>query len=48
MNIRTWINKHRKAIDDYTKSQYKNDEERRLWTLNDEYLYNCCKRNMKP
>ncbi len=34
-----WIKRNRKAIDDITKSPYKNDEERRLWVLNDESLY---------
>jgi len=47
MNINKWINENREAIDEYTKSQYKNDEERRLWVLNDEFLYNCCRRNVK-
>jgi len=45
MNINKWINENRQAIDQYIKSNYKNDEERRLWVLNDEFLYNCCKFN---
>ena len=47
MNIQKYITENRKAIDQYTKSQYKNDDERRLWILNDEYLYNCCRYNIK-
>jgi len=38
-NLQKWIKENRKAIDDIIKSPYKNDEERRLWTLNDEGLY---------
>lgn len=45
MNVSKWINENRRAIDNYTKSQYKNDDERRLWVLNDEYLYNQCRFN---
>jgi len=45
MNINKFVNENRKAIDEYTKSPYHNDEERRLWVLNDEYLYRCCKYN---
>ena len=45
MNVNKWINKNRKAIDKYTQSNYKNDDERRLWVLNDEYLYHYCKYN---
>jgi hypothetical protein len=40
MNLLEFIKKHRPEIDQLTKSQYKNDEERRLWILNDESLYN--------
>ncbi len=45
MNVYKWINENRKAIDNYTNSPYKNDEERRIWVLNDEYLYNQCRFN---
>ena len=41
-----WIRKNRVKIDEFTKSPYKNDEERRLWVLNDEGLYNSFKRNI--
>ena len=34
-----FIREHRKEIDQYTKSHYQNDEERRVWILNDEGLY---------
>lgn len=34
-----FIREHRKEIDQATKSQYHNDEERRLWIMNDEGLY---------
>jgi hypothetical protein len=47
MNVYKWISENRKVIDNYTKSPYKNDEERRLWVLNDEYLYNLCRFNHK-
>lgn len=46
MNKAKWIKRNRSAIDKYTGSQYKNDVERSLWTDNDEYLYNCCRRNI--
>lgn len=48
MNIYKYINKYRKEIDQYTKSSYKNDDERRLWILNDEYLYYSCMKGVKP
>ena len=48
MNIQKYINKNRKAIDAHTQSQIKNDAERELWILNDEYLYNCCRRDTAP
>jgi hypothetical protein len=35
-----FIREHRQEIDSYSKSRYHNDEERRLWILNDEGLYN--------
>jgi len=40
MSLTEFIRKNRKAIDHYTQSPYKNDEERRQWVLNDEGLYN--------
>jgi hypothetical protein len=40
MTMKEFIRKHRKEIDEATKSQYHNDEERRQWILNDESLYN--------
>jgi len=39
-SMNEFIKEHREEIDNATKSQYKNDEERRLWILNDEGLYN--------
>jgi len=45
MNVYKWINRNRFKIDEYTKSPYKNDSERRLWVLNDEFLYNQCRFN---
>jgi hypothetical protein len=39
-SLTDFIKEHREEIDKLTKSQYKNDEERRLWILNDEGLYN--------
>ncbi len=38
--LQDFIEEHRQEIDEITKSAYKNDEERRLWILNDEGLYN--------
>lgn len=35
-----FIKENRAAIDQATKSSIKNDQERRLWILNDEGLYN--------
>ena len=46
MGMTEWIKRNRKAIDKATGSQYHNDEERRLWTLNDEGLYNMMRRNI--
>ena len=43
MNLTQFIKLHRAEIDAITKSTYKNDEERRLWVLNDESLYNWAK-----
>ena len=34
-----FIKEHREEIDRATNSQYKNDDERRLWVMNDEGLY---------
>lgn len=45
MNVSKWININRNAIDKYTQSHIKNDVERRLWVLNDEFLYNECRFN---
>ena len=42
-NLQQWIKDNREAIDEATQSPYKNDEERRLWVLNDEGLYNAYK-----
>lgn len=44
-NLWSWIKKNRKEIDEYIKRACPNctlfnDEERRLWILNDEGLYN--------
>ena len=41
-SMRDFINEHKKEIDEYLngKTNYRNDEERRLWILNDEGLYN--------
>jgi hypothetical protein len=39
-SLRSFIAEHREEIDAFTKSNYHNDEERRLWILNDEGLYN--------
>jgi hypothetical protein len=39
MNLTEFIRQNREEIDMMTKSQYKNDAERRLWILNDEGLY---------
>jgi len=47
MTIQQFIKEHRSEIDDHIKQRlkqsklrYANDEERRLWILNDEALYN--------
>ncbi len=42
-SLRQFIKENREEIDNLTKSPYKNDEERRLWVLNDEGLYNWAK-----
>jgi hypothetical protein len=34
-----WVRLHRGEIDAHTKSPIRNDVERRMWVLNDEYLY---------
>jgi hypothetical protein len=44
MNLTKWIKNNRSKIDKYTQSPYKNDVERRLWVLNDEFLYDCCRK----
>lgn len=38
--LRSFIAEHREEIDALTKSPIHNDDERRLWILNDEGLYN--------
>ena len=47
MTLQKFINQNRKEIDNYIKSinpgNRTNDEERRLWILNDESLYNWAK-----
>jgi len=45
-DLYNWIKDNRRQIDNITQSQYKNDNERRLWVLNDEGLYNAYKRNI--
>ena len=40
MTIEQFINDNREEIDTFIDSPYKDDEERELWVLNDEYLYN--------
>ena len=40
MNITQFIRTHRVEIDAITKSNIHNDDERRMWILNDEGLYN--------
>jgi hypothetical protein len=42
-SLREFIKEHRSKIDEITKSKYRNDEERRLWVLNDEGLCNWAK-----
>jgi hypothetical protein len=39
-SLKEFIEEHRTEIDEFTKSPYKNDAERREWVLNDEGLYN--------
>lgn len=43
MNLMDFIRNHRQEIDSMTKSPYHNDNERRLWVLNDEGLYGWAK-----
>jgi len=43
MKLKDFIKEHREEIDNLTKSDIKNDNERRLWILNDESLYNWAK-----
>lgn len=38
-SLREFIREHREELDSLIKSSHKNDEERRLWILNDEGLY---------
>ena len=46
VNLKEWIKRNRLKIDEIIKSPYKNDNERRLWVLNDEGLYNCYIKNI--
>ena len=39
-SLSQFIKENREEIDRLTKSPYHNDEERRLWVLNNEGLYN--------
>jgi len=41
--LKEFIKEHREEIDELTQSPYKNDEERRLWILNDIGLYGWAK-----
>lgn len=43
ITLKQFIKEHRQEIDDIIQSPYKNDEERRLWILNDEGLYHWAK-----
>jgi hypothetical protein len=43
MSLKEFIKQNRDEIDQFTQSPYKNDEERRLWILNDEGLYRWAK-----
>jgi len=45
MTLKQFIKENRQEIDACTKSHYKNDEERRLWILNDEGLYKWARRS---
>jgi hypothetical protein len=40
ISLSEFIRLHRAEIDQATGSNYHNDQERRLWILNDEGLYN--------
>lgn len=52
-SLREWIKNNRKEIDSYLiekmgpKCFTLNDEDRRVWVLNDESLYNWAKREAK-
>jgi hypothetical protein len=46
VNLTEYIKRNRAAIDRITQSPYHNDEERRLWVLNDEGLYYAFKHNI--
>jgi len=43
MTLKAFVKKYRRELDGYIQSAVpgarKNDEERQLWVLNDEYLY---------
>jgi hypothetical protein len=43
MKLKEFIKQNRKQIDQITQSPIKNDQERRLFILNDESLYNWAK-----
>lgn len=48
MTLREFVRKHKEDIDSVIKSnggKYFNYEERRLWVLNDESLYNIARKN---
>lgn len=45
MTLQQFIKENRQEIDDMIQSPYKNDEERRLWILNDEGLYRWARRS---
>lgn len=42
-SLTQFIRENRNEIDEATKSHYRNDNERRLWILNDEGLYRWAK-----
>ena len=51
MNISKYINENRAGLTAYIKKAVPNfdsinDAERRLWILNDEFLYNSCRLNI--
>jgi len=48
-SLRGWVRRHRESLDFYIQSAApgspKSDEERELWVLNDETLYNWAKQD---